>query len=58
MADSQVILDLLFLHIQGVFTYTSITFPPYAHRDMLFFLSASLCIVHPTYQASHWHENS
>ena len=46
MAESHFILGLEFLHIRGVKMGTC-----------CFILSASLCVVRPTYRASYRHEN-
>ena len=53
MADSQLILELMFLHIRGGCSLTVLLF-----FNMFFILSASLCVVRPTYRASHQHKNS
>ena len=58
MADSQLILELLFLHIRGGCSLTVLLFFLMLVGTCCFILSASLCVVHPTYRASHRHENS
>ena len=57
MADSQLIFDLLFLHIQGGHSLAVLLFFLML-VGTCFIMSASLCIVRHTYRASHRHENS
>ena len=57
MADSQLILELMFLHIRGGCSLTVLLFF-LMPVGTCFILSASLCVVRPTYRASHLHENS
>ena len=58
MADSQLILELMFLHIRGGYSLTVLLFFLMVVGTCCFILSASLCVVRPTYRASHRHENS
>ena len=51
MAESQLILEFLFLHERG--DCYSITFLPDPRGACCFILSASLCVVHSTCRASH-----
>ena len=58
MADSQLILDLLFLRIQGGCSLAALIFFLMLMGAYCSILPASLCVVRPTYRASHRHENS
>ena len=58
MADSQLILELLFLQRRGGCSLTVLLFFLMLVGTCCFILSASLCAVRHTYQASHRHENS
>ena len=58
MADSQLILELFFLRIQGGCSLTVLLFLLMLVGTFCFILSASLSVVRPTYRASHRHENS
>ena len=57
MADSQLILELLFLHIKGGCSLAVLLFSLMLVGTCCFALSASLCIVRPKYRASHRHES-
>ena len=52
MADSQVILELMFLHIRGGYFLTVLLFFLMLVGTWCFILSASLCVVRPMYRAS------
>ena len=56
MADSQLILELLFLQRRGGCSLTVLLFFPMLVGTCCLILSASLCIVRPTYRASHRHQ--
>ena len=56
MADSQLILELLFLQRRGGCSLTVLLFFLMLVGTCCFILSASLCVVRPTYRASHRHE--
>ena len=56
MADSQLILELFFLHIRGGCSPTVLLFFLMLMGTCRLILCASLCVVRPTYQASHRHE--
>ena len=58
MADSQLILDLLFLHIRDGCYLAVLLFVLMLLETCCFMLSASLCVVRPTYRALHRQENS
>ena len=58
MADSKLVLELLFLHIRGGCSLAVLLFFLILVRTCCFILSGSLCVVRPTYQASHRHRNS
>ena len=53
MADSQLILELLFLQRRGGCSLTVLLFFLMLVGTCCFILSASLCVVRPTYRASH-----
>ena len=55
MADSQLILELLFLQRRGGCSLTVLLFFLMLVGTCCFILSASLCVVRPTYRASHRH---
>ena len=57
MAGSQLILELMFLHTRGGCSLTVLLFFLMLVGPRCFILSASLCVVLPTYRASHWHED-
>ena len=48
MADSQLILELMFLHIRGGCSLTVLPFSLMLVRTCCFILPASLCVVRPT----------
>ena len=50
MADSQLILELLFLHIRGGYSFSVLLFFPMLVETCCFILSASLCVVRSTYR--------
>ena len=56
MADSQLILELMFLHIRGGCSLTVLLFLLMLVGTCCPILSASLCVVRPTYRASHRHK--
>ena len=58
IAKSQVIIGLLFLHIRGGCSLTILLFFLMLMGICCFILSARLCLVRPTHQALHRHENS
>ena len=58
MADSQLILELMFLHIRGGCSLTVLLFFLMLVGTCCFILSASLCVMRPTHQASHRQENT
>ena len=58
MAESRFIIELEFLHIRGGCSLVIVFFVLMLVGACCFILSASLCIVCPTYRASHRHENS
>ena len=58
MAESLFILELEFLHIRGGCSLIVVFFFLMLVGICCFILSASLCVVRPTYRASHRHENS
>ena len=58
MADSQLILNLLYLHIRGGCSLAVLLFFPMLVGTCCFILSANLYVVRPTYPASHQLENS
>ena len=49
MADSQLLLELMFLHIPAGCSLTVLLFFLMLVGTCCFILSASLCVVHPTY---------
>ena len=55
MADSQLNLGLMFLQIRGGCSLTVLLFFLMFVGTCCFILSASLCVVRPTYRASHRH---
>ena len=57
MADSQLILELLFLQRRGGCSLMVLLFFLMLMGTCCFILSSSLCVVCPMYQASHWHKN-
>ena len=57
MAESLFILELEFLHIRGGCSLVVVFFVLMLVGTYCFILSASLCVVRPTYRASHRHEN-
>ena len=52
MADSQLILELLFLHIRGGCSLTLLLFFLMLVGTCCFILSANLCVVRPTFEYS------
>ena len=58
MADSQLILELIFLHIRGGCSLAVLLFFLMLVGTCCFIPSASLYVVRPAYGASHRHENS
>ena len=57
VADSQLILELMFLHIRCDCSLAMLLFFLTLVGTCCFILSAILYVVHPTYRASHRHEN-
>ena len=58
MADLQIDFEIVvFTKTRWLFSY-GVTFLPDARGTCCFILSASLCVVRPTYRASHRHKNS
>ena len=57
MAESLFILELEFLHIRGGCSLIIVFFVLMLVGTCGFILSASLCVVRPTYRASHRQEN-
>ena len=53
MAESLFILELEFLHIRGGCSLVIVFFVLMLEGTCCFILPAILCVVHPTYQASH-----
>ena len=58
MAESLFILELEFVHKRGGCSLVIVFFVLMLMGTCCFILSASLCVVRPTYRASHRHENS
>ena len=58
MAESLFILELEFLHIRGGCSLVVVFVVLMLVGTCCFILSASLCVVRPTYRASHRHKNS
>ena len=56
MADSQLIVELMFLHIRGGCSLTVLLFFLMLVGTCCFILSASLYVVRPTYRASKTHK--
>ena len=57
MAESINFRTDVFTHTRWLFSYGA-TFLPDARGNMLFYSVCSLCVVRPTYRASHRHKNS
>ena len=58
MANSQLIVELLFLHLRGGCSLTVLFFFLMLVGTCFCIQSANFCLVRPMYRASHGHENS
>ena len=58
MAESLFNLELEFLHVRGGCSLVVVFFVLMLVGTCCFILFANLCVVRPTYRASHRHENS